>query len=65
VRDRWTRTTTLVSNAANGAQANSSSWDVTLSGDGRSVGFTSSATNLLRGDTNGQYDAFVRGPRPR
>jgi archaellum component FlaF (FlaF/FlaG flagellin family) len=65
VRDRWTRTTTLVSNAANGAQANSSSWDVTLSGDGRSVGFTSSATNLVRGDTNGQYDAFVRGPRPR
>jgi hypothetical protein len=65
VRDRWARTTTLVSNAANGAQADSSSWDATLSGDGRSVGFTSLATNLVRGDTNGLYDAFVRGPRPR
>lgn len=65
VRDRWARTTTLASRAVNGTPANGSSWGVTLSGDGRSVGFTSMATNLVRGDTNGQYDAFVRGPRAR
>jgi hypothetical protein len=31
-----------------------------LSGNGRFVGFTSYADNLVPGDTNGAYDVFVR-----
>jgi hypothetical protein len=30
-----------------------------VSGDGKSVAFVSSATNLVSGDTNGQPDAFL------
>ncbi len=33
-----------------------------ISGDGRFVVFESSASNLVRMDTNGVYDVFVRGP---
>lgn len=32
----------------------------TISGDGRLVVFASSASNLISGDTNGQWDVFVR-----
>jgi hypothetical protein len=31
-----------------------------LSADGRFVSFTSQATNLVAGDTNGDFDVFVR-----
>ncbi|MGH7788941.1 MAG: hypothetical protein ACRERC_18870, partial [Candidatus Binatia bacterium] len=33
-----------------------------ISADGSTVAFESSATNLVAGDTNGQFDIFVRGP---
>jgi hypothetical protein len=33
-----------------------------ISGDGRFVVFESSASNLIRMDTNGVYDVYVRGP---
>ncbi|MEP6624753.1 MAG: hypothetical protein ABJC79_09935 [Acidimicrobiia bacterium] len=37
-----------------------------ISADGRTVAFTSVATNLVPGDTNGRADAFARAtPRPR
>jgi Tol biopolymer transport system component len=39
---------------------NSSSTYPALSGDGSVVAFGSGATNLTQGDTNGQFDVFVR-----
>jgi Tol biopolymer transport system component len=41
-------------------QARQRSFAVSISADGRDVGFTSAAANLVSGDTNGHYDAFVR-----
>jgi Tol biopolymer transport system component len=35
-------------------------FEFALSGNGRFVAFTSSATNVLQGDTNGSLDVFVR-----
>ncbi len=59
VYDRVTQTIQRVSTAANGAQANSQSNGGLLSADGRSVAFSSFASNLVSGDTNGFMDAFV------
>jgi ribosomal protein L24E len=51
----------LVSAAADGAAANGASNRPSLSGNGRRIGFASSATNLLANDTNGAIeDVFVR-----
>jgi hypothetical protein len=41
------------------ANGNSSSWDPTISLDGRYVVFTSAATNLVSNDTNGKRDIFM------
>ena len=60
VRDRTTGTTRRVSVRSNGAQANSESYVESISADGRYVLFTSWASNLVAGDTNGEPDAFVR-----
>jgi Tol biopolymer transport system component len=61
VRDRKLGTTERVSVPAAGGQANGPSIDpLSLSGDGRFVAFTSEATNLVKGDTNGTQDVFVR-----
>ncbi len=49
-----------VSVASGGAQANGSNTIPSISGDGRYVAFESIASNLVPGDTNGQYDIFVR-----
>jgi Tol biopolymer transport system component len=43
-----------------GAQGDGTSWNVSISSDGSKVAFTSSATNLVAGDTNHVTDAFVR-----
>jgi Tol biopolymer transport system component len=51
--------TSRVSVASDGAQANATSGLSRLSADGRFVAFQSFAANLVPGDTNGQYDAFV------
>jgi Tol biopolymer transport system component len=61
VRDRQVGTTTRVSVASGGAEANGASngW-LAISGTGRYVAFTSDATNLVAGDTNGSGDVFVR-----
>ena len=48
-----------VSVASNGTQANGPSFGQAISADGRYVAFTSTATNLVAGDTNGQSDIFV------
>ncbi len=43
-----------------GREANDVSSEARISADGRYVAFTSQATNLVSGDTNGTYDVFVR-----
>ena len=55
-----TGATTRVSVALAGATANASSYGSDLSANGRFVTFSSSASNLVVGDTNGVEDVFVR-----
>ena len=63
-RDRLLGTTERVNVDSAGGQANSysgtGSGDGVLSGDGRYAVFTSNASNLVPGDTNGFRDTFVR-----
>ena len=64
VRDRQKGTTRRVSLGPGGAQGNDSSYDPAVSADGRFVAFSSDASNLVPGDTNGFTDVFVRIPAP-
>jgi Tol biopolymer transport system component len=59
VHDRQTGETTRVSVASDGEQGNEDSWYPSISADGRHVAFGSSASNLVGGDTNSEYDVFV------
>lgn len=61
LHDRTTGQTTRISVDSGGAQANegSSVLGNSMSDDGRYVAFTSVATNLVSGDTNGKGDVFV------
>ncbi len=59
VHDTLAGVTTRVSVDSAGVEANDSSGDPSISADGRYVGFTSTASNLVAGDTNGQQDAFA------
>ncbi len=60
VRDRQSDTTERVSVDSSEAQGNGQSQYPSISADGRFVAFESSASNLFSGDTNGNYDIFVR-----
>lgn len=60
VHDRTTGATARVSVDSEGAQANSSSVQPSISVNGRYVAFSSDASNLVPGDTNRVYDVFVR-----
>jgi hypothetical protein len=60
VRDRLAGTTERVSIDSAGLEANGASAHPVLSSDGRYVAFSSQATNLVAGDTNGHMDIFVR-----
>ena len=60
VRDLVTGITSRVSESASGVQGNATSSAVYISGDGRYVSFSSTATNLVSGDTNGFSDVFVK-----
>jgi Tol biopolymer transport system component len=60
VRDRKGRTTTRVSVAADGAQANASSFWPSISADGRFVAFVSDATNLVPGKTTFVREVYVK-----
>lgn len=51
-----TPATTFISVAGDGT----SSYDPSISADGRYIAFTSAATDLVPGDTNGAQDIFVR-----
>jgi Tol biopolymer transport system component len=59
VHDRLTGQTTRVSIASSGEQANSGSSEAQLSDDGHYVVFSSSATNLVGGDSNEAEDIFI------
>jgi Tol biopolymer transport system component len=59
VRDRQNGTTELVSMDSNGQIGSSSSYRPSISADGRFVAFSSYASNLVPGDTNGEMDIFV------
>ena len=59
VRDRRADRTLRVSVDSRGQQANGASLDAILSGDGRYIAYSSEASNLVSGDTNGVQDVFV------
>ncbi|MBK8179251.1 MAG: calcium-binding protein [Planctomycetes bacterium] len=61
VRDLLLGTTTRVSVSTAGVQANQATGTTTaVSSDGRFVAFASPASNLVSGDTDSNWDAFVR-----
>jgi Tol biopolymer transport system component len=60
VRDRQTGLTERVAVASGGTQGDRGSSSPAISADGRYVAFASYATNLVPGDTNGDWDIFVR-----
>ncbi|MHB9132340.1 MAG: triple tyrosine motif-containing protein [Armatimonadota bacterium] len=59
--DRSVGVTTLVSAAIDGTPGNSDSglYGAAVNGDGTVIAFSSSASNLVAGDTNGRDDIFV------
>jgi Tol biopolymer transport system component len=60
MHNRLTGQTTRVSVAADGRQALGPSFDPSISADGQRVAFASEASNLVRMDSNGVGDVFVR-----
>src|SRR4051794_38407983 len=66
VRDLQAGTTEQVNVSSRGAQANGSrNYLPSISSNGRYVAFVSDASNLVPGDTNGQWDVFVRDRQTR
>jgi Tol biopolymer transport system component len=59
IRDRLTDTTTLVSVSSAGVLGNGPSGLSDFTDDGRYVAFSSSASNLVAGDDNQAWDAFL------
>ena len=60
LRDRQAATTSRVSVGSASGQGDAGAFLLDLSPDGRFVVFSSYATNLVPGDTNGQPDVFIR-----
>jgi hypothetical protein len=61
IKDTLTGVTTRVSSDSSGNQATGGSSGVSaISADGRYVAFSSAATNLVAGDTNGETDSFIK-----
>jgi hypothetical protein len=60
VRDRWMQQTELISIGMNGIPADGPSDRPAISANGRHIAFLSKAANLVPGDTNGDWDLFVR-----
>jgi WD40-like Beta Propeller Repeat len=59
VYDRQAKQTSRISIPTGGGQGNDNSYSANISADGRFVAFISYASNLVDGDTNGAFDAFV------
>jgi Tol biopolymer transport system component len=64
VRDLLSGTNILVSVATNGLPGDNISYEPSISLDGRFVAFTSSADNLVPGDSNKREDVFLRDLSP-
>jgi Tol biopolymer transport system component len=60
VHDRLNGVTVLASQSNGGLAANGHCFSLHLAGNGRHVAFSSAASNLVSGDTNGGIDVFVR-----
>jgi Tol biopolymer transport system component/pimeloyl-ACP methyl ester carboxylesterase len=60
VHDRQTGETTRVSVTPDGGNPDDRAFNPSISDDGRYVGFASKATNLVAGNPNNLYDAYVR-----
>ncbi len=60
LRDRVGNTTTLISTSTSGALGDLESSTPAISQDGTTVAWESRATTLVPGDTNGDWDVFVR-----
>ncbi len=60
VKDTQTGVTTRVSTDSSGNEGDGGSYDPSISSDGRYVAFQSLATNLVTGDTNDEWDVFVK-----
>ena len=60
LHDRVLGRTERISVATDGTEANAASVDAVVSADGRFVAFDSLASNLVTGDTNGNWDVFLR-----
>ena len=60
VKDRQTGAVERANVTTAGVQANGPAFEGSISEDGRLVAFSSDATNLVPGDTNGRGDVFVR-----
>jgi len=56
--DRGKRALTRISTATGGGDANGASFGAQITPDGRYIVFTSSASNLVAGDTNARADVF-------
>ncbi len=65
VRDRKLGTTTRVSVSSSGKAANANSGSPSISANGRYISFSSAASNLVPGDTNGTSDVFVHDRKTR
>lgn len=60
VRDRLSGITTIESVSSGALEGNDRSYEPSLSDDGGTIAFSSDATDLVAGDTNGNTDVFVR-----
>ncbi len=60
LHDRQTGATERVSISSSGAEGDGDTFAEALTPDARHVVFTSAASNLVPGDTNGRWDVFVR-----
>ena len=65
VRDRVLGTTTRISVASDGTEANGESGEPAISADGRYVVFESKASNLSPADTNKRWDIFLHDRQNR
>ena len=59
VKDTQTGNVVRVSDGLGRVPGNGESGGATISADGKVVAFTSNSSNLVPGDTNGEYDTFV------
>ena len=59
VRDLATHVTSRISITSTGGQSNGDSFKPSITPDGSEIVFYSTATNLVPGDTNGEFDCFL------